>query len=157
MAALRADFADKQAQLERRVQDAERAAAERKGDLEEDFDRRKAQLDAAAEQERDGMRAAFDKRSQELEQTYREKLQQLEADKSRASELLLEKEEELAKHFQKLEHDLRNELNLTKIEHAAQHDEKLRKLAEDRAALQKQYEARLRELEARYRKKGPDA
>ncbi len=34
------------------------------------------------------------------------------------------------------------------------HDERLRKLAEERVSLQKQYEIRLRELEARYRKGG---
>ena len=64
----------------------------------------------------------------------------------------MEKEEELLSHFQKLERDLRNEVNLTKIEHAASHDDKMRKLAEERVTLQKDYEHKLRELEARQRK-----
>ena len=125
--------------------------------LRAEFTDKQTQLDAAAARERDELHAALDRRSRELDQAHQEKLRQIEAAKSHGSELLLEKEEELAKSFQKLEHDLRNELNLTKIEHAAAHDEKLRKLAEDRAALQKQYETRLRELEARYRKGGAGA
>ena len=58
----------------------------------------------------------------------------------------------LLSHFQKLERDLRNEVNLTKIEYASSHDDKMRKLAEERVALQKDYEHKLRELEARQRK-----
>jgi len=157
IAALRKEFAEKAAEFERRIQDGERQFAERQAALETDCDRRKGQLEAAAAAERDELRAAFDKRSQDLETAYREKFQQVEADKNRAGDVLLRKEEELAKHFQKLERELRNELNLTRIEHAAQYDERLRKLGEERAALQKDYESKLRELEARNRKPGPGA
>jgi hypothetical protein len=48
-----------------------------------------------------------------------------------------------------MERQLRNELNLTKIEYAAQLDERTRKLGEEREALRKDYEQRLRDLEKR--------
>ena len=66
---------------------------------------------------------------------------------------MMQKEEELLEHYQKLERDLRNELNLAKIEFTTQYEEKSRRLAEERASMQKEYEHRLRELEARYRGK----
>jgi hypothetical protein len=154
IAGLRSDFAAKQGELERRAQAAEKAAAERQAALEAEFERRKEQLTAAITSERDSLHAAFEKRNQQLEESYQERFQQLEAKKSRVASGALQKEDELAANFQRLERDLRNELNRAKIQHAAMHDEKLRKLAEERAAMQKDYENKLRELDQRRHKEG---
>ena len=113
--------------------------------------------DAACMREVAALVAQFNEKQAELEATFARKSQQLEAEKNRAAKALLQQEEELSIRFHKLERALRHELNLAKIQHAGQHDEKLRKLAEERAALQKAYESKLRELEARYRKNNPAA
>lgn len=156
LASLRAGFARKEAALEERLRNSDAEAARRKSTQEAEAERLRLRHESEIAAEREALRAEHDKRFKELEDSYREKFGLLEQEKSRATHILLEKEDALLAQYQKLERDLRNEMNLTKIELAAQHDEKMRKMAEDRVAMQKDYEHKLRELESRRERGHPD-
>ena len=87
--------------------------------------------------------------------TYREKFVALDQEKNRIQAHLTQKEEQLLEEHNKRETEMRNEWNLKKLEFTKQYDDKLHKLQEERAALQRDYEQKLRELELRERKDRP--
>ena len=71
-----------------------------------------------------------EKRAQQLDESYREKFSTIEQDKNKQSNWLAKREEDLVQNHQKLERELRNQVNLLKIEQQAAYDEKVRRLAE---------------------------
>jgi hypothetical protein len=154
IAQLRSSFGQKEAALETRVKDLEKSLGERKNKLEEEFDRKSREMLMALATDRDQTRSTAERRAKEIEDSYREKMGLLDAERAKVNATLMQREEELSSRQQKLERDLRNEAAMTKIEQASAYDEKVRKLAEERTQLQKDYERRIRELEARYRQGG---
>ena len=95
------------------------------------------------------MRAQTDNRLKELEEAYQQKFSALEQERSRQTQWLAQREEELQARHHRLERELRNQINSAKIEQQAAFDEKTRRLLEERTQLQKEYEQKLRELEQR--------
>ena len=104
---------------EARRLELEKAAVERRQKLEDDFERRRRESVAALAAEREATIAQLDARVREVE-----------AEKARSGSWLAQKEAKIAGRYQELERQLRQELNLTKIEYASQLDERTRKLAE---------------------------
>ena len=155
LAALRADFAQKEAELKRREDEANKKLAERKVQIEELYDKRLRELELAVGQERDSVRAFLERRSRELEEAYREKFAELEKEKSRASGWLQQKDEELVEAHAKRENELRKSWEMKQLEFATQYEEKLRKLSEERTELHKDFERRVREVELRLKSERP--
>ena len=81
--------------------------------------------------------------------THENRVKELEAEKARLASFLSQKEAEISERYGEQERRLRQDLNMAKIEYASQFDEKVRKLAEEREALRKDYEQKLRDLENR--------
>ena len=77
------------------------------------------------------------------------RVKELEAEKTHQGSLLAQKEAAISERYGEQERRLRQELNMAKIEYASQFDDKLRKLAEERESLRKDYEQKLRDLENR--------
>ena len=149
VSALRSEFETKHGEVASRAEEADRRHEERRKALEEGHDKRRRELEAAVAQERDTVRAYLDRRSKELEEAYREKFSEFEREKSRSGAWLQQKEEELLEQHQKHEADLRKGWELKQLELTRAFEDKTRKLVEERDALQKDYERRLREIDLR--------
>ena len=141
IASLRADFAVKEKTLEERAVEREKVLLSQKRELEATFEAKARSAAAELEHERDALREHHEKR-----------LREVEAEKQKAGTWLMQKEQELSDNFQKVEQTLRNELHAARLAQAAEYDEKVRRLAEERLVLQKEHEQKLRDLEARYQR-----
>ena len=106
--------------------------------LEDDYERLRRELEAGLDTERETLLAQNEAR-----------VKKIEAEKTRQGSLFAQKEAEIAERYGEQERRLRQELSMAKIEYASQFDDKLRKLAEEREALRKDYEQKLRDLENR--------
>jgi hypothetical protein len=111
---------------------------DRRTKLEDDYERRRRELEAGLGAEREALLAQHAVRVKEIE-----------AEKTRQGSLLAQTEAAISERYGEQERRLRQELNMSKIEYAAQFDDKVRKLGEEREALRKDYEQKLRDLENR--------
>ncbi|OGR98380.1 MAG: hypothetical protein A2V88_16095 [Elusimicrobia bacterium RBG_16_66_12] len=135
---MHAEAEKREAAFASRREDLEKAYLERRQRLEEDAERRRREAEAVLAAERETLTSQLETRAKEVE-----------AEKTRNGSWLAQREAEISERYQLNERALRQELNLAKIEYAAQYDERLRKLAEERESLRRDYEQKLRDLEKR--------
>jgi hypothetical protein len=136
--ALRSEFEKREAALESRRADIDKSLADRRQKLDDEFEKRRRESVSALAAEREATIAQLEARIREVE-----------AEKARNGSWLAQKEAEIAGRYQEMERQLRQDLNMAKIEFASQYDEKVRRLAEEREALRRDYEQKLRDLEKR--------